>query len=82
MSVLINGSPTEKINIQRGVEQKDPLASFFFLLVAKDFSGLMRNTMSHNLFKGFGFRREGLVISHLQYADDALSIGMTTIDNL
>lgn len=38
--------------------------------------------MSHNLFKGFGFRREGLVISHLQYADDALSIGMTTIYNL
>jgi len=43
MSILVNGSPTEEINIQRGLKQGDPLAPFLFLLVAEGFSGLMRN---------------------------------------
>jgi len=39
MSILVNGSPTEEINIQRGLKQGDPLALFLFLLVAEGFSG-------------------------------------------
>ena len=30
MSILVNGSPTEEINIQRGLKQGDPLAPFYF----------------------------------------------------
>ncbi|GAU26515.1 hypothetical protein TSUD_361480 [Trifolium subterraneum] len=82
LSVLVNGSPTTEINIQRGLKQGDPLAPFLFLLVAEDFVGLMRNAVALNLFKGFSIGSEGLVISHLQYADDTLCIGDDTLKNL
>lgn len=82
MSILVNGSPTEEICIQRGLKQGDPLAPFLFLLVAEGFSGLMRNAVDRNLFEGFPLGDGGLVISHLQYADDTLCIGKPTVENL
>ncbi|MCH79506.1 LINE-1 reverse transcriptase like [Trifolium medium] len=82
LSVLVNGSPTTEINIQRGLKQGDPLAPFLFLLVAEGFAGLMRSAGTKNLFKGFTVGNEGLEISHLQYADDTLCIGEATVENL
>jgi hypothetical protein len=82
LSVLVNGSPTGEINIQRGLKQGDPLAPFLFLLVAEGFGGAMKKAVSLNLFKGFSIRNEGPSISHLQYADDTLCIGEPSIDNL
>jgi hypothetical protein len=82
MSVLVNGSPTEEISIQRGLKQGDPLAPFLFLLVAEGFSGLMRNAVELNLFEGFKIGGNGLVVSHLQYADDTLCIDKATVENL
>jgi hypothetical protein len=82
LSVLVNGSPTSEINIQRGLKQGDPLAPFLFLLVAEGFAGLMRSAVEKNLFKGFGVGRDGLVVSHLQYADDTLCLGDASMDNL
>jgi len=66
MSILVNGSPSKEINIQRNLKQGDPLAPFLFLIVAEGFSGLMRNAVRRRLFEGFRFREDGLVISHLQ----------------
>ncbi|MCH82363.1 LINE-1 reverse transcriptase like [Trifolium medium] len=80
--VLVNGSPTGEINIQRGLKQGDPLAPFLFLLVAEGFGGSMRRAGELNLFKGFSICREGPTISHLQYADDTLCIGEASVDNL
>ncbi|MCH93254.1 LINE-1 reverse transcriptase like, partial [Trifolium medium] len=82
LSVLVNGSPTSEINIQRGLKQGDPLAPFLFLLVAEGFAGLMRSAVAKNLFNGFGVGAEGLVVSHLQYADDTLCIGEATMENV
>jgi len=82
MSILVNGSPTTEINIQRGLKQGDLLAPFLFLLVAEGFSGMMRNVVSLNLFEGFQFRSDGLVITHLQYADETLCIGKASVENL
>jgi len=53
MSILVNGSPTEEISVQKGLKQGDPLAPFLFLLVAEGFSGLMTNAVNLNLFQGF-----------------------------
>jgi len=82
ISVLVNGSPTEEISIHRDLKQGDPLAPFLFLLVAEGFSGLMRNAVSVNLFKGFDFGGGDLVVSRLQYADDTLCIGKPSVQNL
>jgi len=82
MSILVNGSPTEEICIERGLKQGDLLAPFLFLLVSEGFSGLMRNVVNSNSFTGFDLRSNGLVVSHLQYADDTLCIGEASVDNL
>jgi hypothetical protein len=80
--VLVNGSPTSEINIQRDLKQGDPLAPFLFLLVAEGFGGLMRSAVEKNLFKGFGVGPNNLSVSHLQYADDTLCIGEASTENL
>jgi hypothetical protein len=82
LSILVNGSPTKEFNIQRGLKQGDPLAPFLFLLVAEGFGGVMKKAVEVNLFKGFAIGREGVSISHLQYADDTLCIGEASVQNL
>jgi len=82
MSILINGSPAEEINIQRWLKQGDTLAPFLFLIVAEGFSGLLRNAVGRNLFEGFWFREEGVVISHLQYTDGTICIVRAIMANL
>ncbi|WJX46909.1 hypothetical protein P8452_33654 [Trifolium repens] len=82
LSVLVNGSPTGEINIQRGLKQGDPLAPFLFLLVVEGFSGIMRKANIMGRFKGISVGRDPIVISHLQYADDTLCIGEAMVDNL
>ncbi|MCI16022.1 LINE-1 reverse transcriptase like, partial [Trifolium medium] len=82
LPVIVNGSPTGEINIQRGLKQGDPLAPFLFLLVAEGFGGVMRKTDDMHLFHGFKICRGGPTISHLQYADDTLCIGEASVENL
>lgn len=41
LSVLVNGSPTEVIQIRRGLKRGYSLAPFLFLLVAEGLSGLL-----------------------------------------
>jgi hypothetical protein len=82
MSVLVNGSPTAEINIQRGLKQGDPLAPFLFLLVAEGLCGLMKKAVETNRFRGFKVGSNGVIVSHLQYADDTLCIGEASIENL
>jgi hypothetical protein len=82
MSVLVNGSPTAEINIQRGLKQGDPLAPFLFLLVAEGLGGLMKKAVETNRFRGFKVGSNGVIVSHLQYADDTLCISEASIENL
>lgn len=50
--------------------------------MAEGFSGLLRNAVSLNLFEGFEFRNNDLVVSHWKYVDDTLCIGKATVNNL
>ncbi|KAK2446576.1 hypothetical protein QL285_017365 [Trifolium repens] len=82
MSVLVNGSATSEVSIQRGLKQGDPLAPFLFLLVAEGLGGLMRTAVERHRFSGFVVGSNGVSVSHLQYADDTLCIGEASIENL
>jgi hypothetical protein len=82
MPVLVNGSPSEDINIKRGLKQGDPLAPFLFLLVAEGLGGIMKRAVEMWRFNGFRVGNSDLVVSHLQYADDTLCIGEASIANL
>ena len=82
LSVLVNGSLTNEVPIQRGLKQGDPLAPFLFLLVVEGLGGLVWSAESHGLYQGFKIRNSGLSISHLQYADDTLFVGEASMSNL
>lgn len=82
LSVLVNGSLTEVINISKGLMQCGPRAPLLFLLVVEDLSGLMRQAVERNLFTGVSLGSKALSISHLQYADDTLHMGAASTTNL
>jgi len=80
--VLVNGSPTEEVNIHRGLKQGDPLAPFLFLLVVEGLSSASRSVEDRNLYSGFKIGNFGLSVSPLQYADETLFLGEPTVENL
>ena len=82
VSVLVNGSPTEEFLMSKGLRQGDPLAPFLFLIVAEGLGGLMKKAVALRLFKGFLVGRKNVEVSHLQFADDTLSIGDGTPQNI
>ncbi|MCH84201.1 RNA-directed DNA polymerase (Reverse transcriptase) [Trifolium medium] len=81
LSVLVNGCPTEQVNISRGLKQGDPLAPFLFLLVAEGLTMLSHRAVSLGFFKGFQVSSD-VTVSLLQYADDILFIGEACVENL
>jgi hypothetical protein len=82
LSILVNGSPTEEINIQRRLKQGDPLAPFLLLLVVDGLSAAVTTTEERNLFRGFKVGSTRMSVSHLQYADDTLFLWEATVANL
>jgi hypothetical protein len=81
LSVLVNGSPTEQVNIKRGLKQGDPLAPFLFLLVAEGLNALTQSAVSLGFFKSFEVSPD-VSVSLLQFADDTLFIGEAQVENL
>jgi hypothetical protein len=81
LSVLVNGCPTEEVNISRGLKQGDLLAPFLFLLVSEGLSALTQKAVSLSFFNGFKVSPD-VSVSLLQYADDTLFIGEARVENL
>ncbi|GKU94756.1 hypothetical protein SLEP1_g8202 [Rubroshorea leprosula] len=82
ISVLLNGSPTKEFAMQRGLRQGDPLAPFLFLIVAEGLNGIISSAVAKGLFEGVPIGGGGMNISHLQFADDTLLLGIATEDNV
>jgi hypothetical protein len=75
-SVLVNGSPTDEFNLERGLRQGDPPSPFLFLLAAEGFNVLMKALSDAGTFTGYRVGcAEQVVVSHLQFADDTLLFG-------
>jgi len=82
-SVLVNGSPTDEFNIERGLRQGDPLSPFLFLLAAEGFNVLMLYLLEAKLFHGYKVGcGDELCLTHLQFADDTLLIGEKSWQNV
>lgn len=81
ISIMINVSPTEEIDISRGLRQGDPLAPFLFLVVAEGLSGLMHKALDTGNFKGFHVG-DDIHFPFLQYVDDTIFQGEATWENL
>ncbi|GAU51940.1 hypothetical protein TSUD_417220, partial [Trifolium subterraneum] len=82
-SVLVNGSPTEEFPLGRGLRQGDPLSPFLFLLAAEGLNVMMEAAVACNLFTGYSVgERDPVSVSHLQFADDTLLLGVKSWANV
>ena len=82
-SILVNGNPTEEFQLQRGLRQGDPLSPFLFLLVAEGLNVLMTSAVNLNMFTGYSIgTHTPTVLSHLQFADDTLLLGVKSWANV
>ncbi|GLU22472.1 hypothetical protein SLE2022_385450 [Rubroshorea leprosula] len=81
ISILVNGSPTEEFNMQRGLRQGDPLSPYLFLIVAEGFHALLLEAEKKDVFKGVVID-DKTSISHLQFADDTALICEASINSI
>nr|GEV99465.1 calcineurin B-like protein 4 [Tanacetum cinerariifolium] len=51
-SILVNGSPSSKISIKRGLRQGDPLSPFLFILVIEGLHLTLKDALQSNLIHG------------------------------
>jgi len=82
-SALVNGSPTEELPIERGLQQGDPLSPFLFLLANEGFNVMMMSVVEAGLYHGYRVGTHDCIsLSHLQFADDTLILGVKSWVNL
>lgn len=72
ISVLINGSPSGDFRMERGLRQGDPLSPFLYLIAAEGLSLLMKKAVEVGLVESTVIGGEGVMVSHLQFADDTI----------
>ncbi|GJS56778.1 RNA-directed DNA polymerase, eukaryota, reverse transcriptase zinc-binding domain protein [Tanacetum coccineum] len=76
--VLVNGSPTLKFCIKRGMRKGDPLSPFLFIIVIEGLHNALSTAVSLGLIRGVKFGSHEVTISHILYADDVI---ITTVYN-
>ncbi|XP_026442185.1 uncharacterized protein LOC113341576 [Papaver somniferum] len=72
LSTLVNGRSTEKFKPSKGLRQGDSLSPYLFLLVVEVLSKFLNDAVQKGQISGFQVVENGLMISHLQFADDTL----------
>lgn len=71
-SILINGSPTQPIKLHKGLRQGDPLSPFLFNLAVETLNLILMKGCELRLWEGINARPNGIMVTHLQYADDTI----------
>ncbi|XP_057452728.1 uncharacterized protein LOC130744569 [Lotus japonicus] len=71
LAVLVNGSPSDFFNIQKGLRQGDPLSPLLFNIVANGMSCMLNQLLEGDAPCGVELA-PGFRINHLQFADDSL----------
>ncbi|XP_072087135.1 uncharacterized protein [Arachis hypogaea] len=72
MSVLINGSPSKPLKMERGLRQGDPLSPFLFVLVVDVLHRIIGEAVRNGCIAPLLVGRDDIELSHLQFADDTI----------
>lgn len=72
LSVHVNGAPTGEFSPQRGLRQGDSLSPFLVNIAAEGLSILLSRALDMDLIKGVKIGAGGVVLTHLQVADDSI----------
>ncbi|XP_050227685.1 uncharacterized protein LOC126677214 [Mercurialis annua] len=72
LSVLVNGSPSDRFFMERGVRQGDPLSPMLFVIAAEGFKIMMDKAKELGLIEGISIQDYHESLSLLQFADDTL----------
>uniref|UniRef100_A0A8I6WPS9 Reverse transcriptase domain-containing protein n=1 Tax=Hordeum vulgare subsp. vulgare TaxID=112509 RepID=A0A8I6WPS9_HORVV len=70
--IKINAYFMDKVLLERGLRQGDPMSPYLFLLCAKAFSSLLTKPVENNLIQGVKLCPNAPSISHLFFTDDSL----------
>lgn len=71
-SIVINGSPTKSIRLQKGVKQGVPLSLFLFVVAVEGLKRLIDKAISVGILSGFQVSNNAPQTLILQFADDNL----------
>jgi mannosylglycoprotein endo-beta-mannosidase len=77
-NVKWNGTRTEFFKPQRGIRQGDPISPYLFVLCMDKLSHIIIKAVEDGRWNGIKAGRNGLMISHLMFADDLLLFGEAT----
>lgn len=75
IAALVNGSPTNEIQMERGLRQGDPLSPLLFIIGAKGLNAIITNANQLGFFKRVEVGKEKILVTHLHYAEDTLLVG-------
>lgn len=75
-------APTNEFSISKGVRQGDPLSLFLFTLAMEGLNIAIKNSCEKSLIRGIKLPRNGRILSHLFYVDDATFVGDWDRDNI
>ncbi|WJZ80362.1 hypothetical protein VitviT2T_000290 [Vitis vinifera] len=84
-SVLVNGTPTGFFQSSKGLRQGDPLSPYLFVIAMEVFSAFLQRAVEGGYLSGCrvkGRSEEGVLISHLLFADDTLVFCKPSQDHL
>jgi hypothetical protein len=77
-SILINGVPSKPFSPSRGIRQGDPLSPFLFIIMAEGLSRTIKEAITDHSLSGLTPHGISPPISHSQFVDDILLMGMST----
>lgn len=81
MSILVNGSSTDKFFLQKGLRYGDPLSPFLFLIVTEGLSCPLKKAEVTRAFDDVQMGKEKILKSHSQLADDTTFLGRASVKN-
>ncbi|XP_026458469.1 uncharacterized protein LOC113358980 [Papaver somniferum] len=82
ISILVNGSSTDKFKPSKGLRQGDSLSPFLFLLVVEVLSKLIDDVVLRDQIHGFKVAEDGIMVSQMQFADDTLMFLDANVDEV